>query len=96
VTSTLVQVTVGSCPCAVDIQETLAGALVRTPGGAAVGFAGTLVDRFTRSTAAGACYGSADRAALASGCPAAPDPAVPPGDGGCDAAWDLSTPVAAP
>jgi len=81
-----------SCPCAVDVLETLDGTLLRTAGSTAVGFRGTLVDRFTRSSAAGGCYQAADAAAVESGCPGAPDPATPPGDGGCDAAYAVGTP----
>ncbi len=90
---TLPQVTIGSCPCAVDILETLSGTLQRTPGSTAVGFSGTLVDRITRSAGAAACYLSADPAAVAAACPGAPDPlSTPPSDGGCDAAYALSAP----
>lgn len=91
VSITLGTLTIGSCPCPVDLVETIAGTLQRSAGNPS-GVAGTLVDHFTRSAGAGACYAAADPATVASGCPGAPDPAAtPPSDGGCDAAWDVAS-----
>jgi len=82
-------VTIASCPCAVDLQETLAGALQRTTAStSATGFKGTLVDHFTRNASAGACYAATDAATLAAGCPGE---ATTGSDGGCDASYDAAT-----
>jgi hypothetical protein len=93
---TLPVVTLSTCPCPVDLRETLDGKLLRTASSASVGFAGTLVDHFTRTSAepAPTCYASADPATVASGCPGAPDgSATPPTDGGCDAGYLVTAPT---
>ncbi len=83
--------TIASCPCPVDLLETITGTLQRS-GAIPSGLTGSLVDRFTRTAGSDACYAAADPSAVASGCPGAPDPAaVPPSDGGCDALWDVAS-----
>ena len=91
VSITLASLTIGSCPCPVDLLETVTGTLQRSAGNPS-GLAGTLVDHFTRSAGTDACYAGADPATVAAGCPGAPAPsATPPSDGGCDAAWDVAS-----
>jgi len=92
VTRRLFQVALPACPCPVDLRETLEGTLLRTAGSTTVGFRGTLVDRITRNGPSARCYQGADAAAVGRGCPGAPDPATPPGDGGCDAVYTVTTP----
>lgn len=91
VSITLASLTIGSCPCPVDLLETVTGTLQRSAG-IPSGVTGTLVDHFTRSAGSDACYAGADPGTAASGCPGAPDPAAsPPSDGGCDAVWDVAS-----
>lgn len=80
----LPQASLASCPCPVDVLETLDGTLLRTAGSTAVGFRGTLVERFTRSASAGTCYLGADAVAVQNGCP---------GETGCQAAYQVTTPA---
>jgi len=68
------------CPCAIGLQETLAGSLLRT-GTRLTGFSGTLEVTLTRSASAATCYAAEDARATQGKCP--------PADG-CSARYDVS------
>jgi hypothetical protein len=76
------EVTLSGCPCAISLQETLGGTLVRS-GQRVTGFTGSLLVTLARSTtaAAAACYASGDVAGTTGSCPPA---------AGCTARYDLS------
>jgi len=76
------EVALGGCPCAISLQETLAGSLLRT-GTRVTGFTGRLVVTLTRSGADGAtaCYAAEDAKPVAGSCPPA---------AGCSAGYDLT------
>jgi hypothetical protein len=76
---------VGTCPCLVDVLETLSGTLQRDPTGKVVGLApgGSLVAALSRDPAADACYASADAGGSAGDCP-------PPA--GCETTYAVRSP----
>jgi len=76
------EVRLADCPCAIRMQETLGGSLLRT-GTRVTGFTGNLVVTLARSSAEGAaaCYAAEDAAATAGRCPPA---------AGCSARYDIS------
>jgi hypothetical protein len=77
-------VTLSGCPCAISLQETLAGTLVRS-GTRVTSFTGSLVVTLARSatTAAAACFAIEDAR------PASERSRCPPA-AGCAARYELS------